>query len=654
MSNFKWMPLTGLELWQVNLAAAEKLRKFGFVVNCGEFGHGKYTKAQLGIYDVLQAKENPNILIISDSATVYSWYRKLVTGIGADFKIITGAADPLVYFNEQSAGLYIISSEALFKENVLKTKLGRRFVWDLVVIDEEMNSDVPDYKKYRENFQWTADRLMINAPFPARTEDDKNELCELIKAVLDNSELSANVDRISFDASSARMNEGSPVMRYFDKSVYTGDAKRNISFVDYGFSDETMQNLRRRVDLRSGLPTYLYGGNVFEGFDCEKYEKEKKIYLKPFYTRSDVEDLRAFDKKLDAMLKLCGEILDDAHNRMMIYVCDKNTMDYLGKALACLYGADVHIAREELNRNDEIKRKLSVESEVPLPRIVIGTDSLGTSGDDIEGITHIVNYELPMAPVLLERRMTRHGGDETKRKFMIFRDSNKLFDSCMLDKVLYLQLETAFCGELPARNILLDIPEKAECVNGLISDLKYTRDYAKQVDNCLDLIKKVKCEYTIPATGKITNSKQLAEFASAMLAHIYKLLGLSDKSTEDDITTAIGGLDGLCAVNGGKLETAPDRENMAKSFEDDSFTNLPFASEAVLGLAEAKSAIDELHNAEKSENFHLKIKQEISELEDGIQYPVLFGIWKYRAKESDVNRSDRSFKDYIKIYNDGI
>ncbi len=654
MSNFKWMPLACLNLSAANLAAAEKLRSFGFVVNCGEFGQEKYTKASLGIYDVLAAKENANILIVSDTATVYSWYRVLVTGIGADFKIVTGAADPLVYFNEHSAGLYIVSSETLFKENVLKTKLGRRFVWDLVIIDEEMNADVPDYKKYRDNFVWTADRLMINAPFPARTEDDRNELCELIKAVLDNSELSANAEKVTFGVSAARMNDGLPVMRYFDKSVYTGDAKRNVTFVDYGFSDETMQNLRRRVDLRSGLPTYLYGGNVFEGFDCEKYEREKKIYLKPFYGRSDVEDLRAFDKKLDAMLKVCGEIMDDPQSRMMIYVCDKNTMDYLSKALTCLYGADVHVAREELNKNDEIKRKLSVDGVVPLPRIVIGTDSLGTSGDDIENITHIINYELPMTPVLLERRMTRHGGDESKRKFMIFRDSNKLFDSCMLDKVLFLQLETAFCGELPARNILLDIPEKAESVNGLIADLKYTRDYAKQVDNCLDLIKKVKCEYTIPMTGKITNSKQLAEFASAMLARLYKLLGLSEKSTSDDISTAMGALDGLCVINDGKLETAPDRESMAKSFEDDSYTNLPFASEAVIGLAEAKSAIDELHNAEKSENFHLKIKQEISELEDGIQYPVLFGIWKYRAKESDVNRSDRSFKDYIKIYNDGI
>ncbi|MDE5808554.1 MAG: 16S rRNA (cytidine(1402)-2'-O)-methyltransferase, partial [Muribaculaceae bacterium] len=39
--------------------------------------------------------------------------------------------------------------------------------------------------------------------------------------------------------------------------------------------------------------------------------------------------------------------------------------------------------------------------------------------------------------------------------------------------------------------------------------------------------------------------------------------------------------------------------------------------------------------------------REISKLHDCIQYSVLYGIWKYRAKEQD---SDRSFRDYIKIY----
>ena len=652
MSNFKWMPLACLNLSAANLAAAEKLRRFGFAVNCSEFGSDKYTKASLGIYDVLAKKENPNILIISNSSGIYNWYRVMVTGIGTDFKIITGASDPLVYFNEESASLYLISSETLFSDNILKKKLNKNFLWDLIIIDEEMNVNVPDYKKYRENISWTAERLLINTPFPAKADSDKSELTELVKSVLNDNELAAGADSIEFNEFSARMNEESVVMRYFDPAVYSGSSARSISFVEYGFDDETISNLRRRVNLKSGLPVYPYGGNVFEGFDCEKFEKEKKIYVKPFFARSDVEDLRAFDKKLDALLNVCGDVLNDPESRIMIYCCDKETLNYIHKVLSCLYGTEVCVAREELIRNDEIVRTLSVNNTANLPRIVIGMDDLGTVGDGIEHITCIVNYELPLSPVLLERRMTRHGiADEAGRKFIIFRDTNKMFDSCVLDKVLYLQLDNAFCGELPARNILLDIPEKASCVNALIADLKYTRDFAKQVDNCLDLIKKVKCEYTIPESEHISNNKQLVEFAEQMLARMYKLLGLAEQSSESDIAGVMEQLGGLCVIDNGKLTQAPGREQMAASFSDDGYTNLPFAMEAVKGLADAKAEINEYH---KSEDFHLKIKQEISELENCIQYPVLYGIWKYRAKERDSDRSDRSFKDYIKIYNDGI
>ena len=653
MSNFKWMPLACLNLSGANLAAAEKLRRFGFVINCSEFGSDKYTKASLGIYDVLAKKENPNILIISNNSGVYSWYRVMVTGIGTDFKIITGAENPLVYFNEDSAGLYLISSETLFADNVLKKRLKGGFTWDLVIIDEEMNVNVPDYKKYTENIPWKAERLMINTPFPSKSDKDTAELIGLVKAVLNDSEQASNADKIAFDASAARMNEDSVVMRYFDEAVYSGGSPRDIAFVEYSFDDETVSNLRRRVDLRSGLPVYRYGGNVFEGFDCEKFEKEKKIYVKPFFARSDVEDLRAFDKKLDALLKFCGDVMEDpdSDTRIMIYCCHKETLNYVHKALSCLYGAEVRIAREDLIRNDEIVRKLSVNGTANLPRIVIGMDDLGTVGDGIDSINCVLNYELPLSPVLLERRMTRHGSNEAGRSFIIFRDTNRMFDSCVLDKVLYTQLETAFCGDLPARNILMDIPERASCINALIADLKYTRDFAKQVDNCLDLIKKVKCEYAIPEAATVTNNKSLVDFAEHMLARMYKLLGISEKSSEEDIAGVMEQFGGLCVIDGGRLIAAPYREQMAASFNDDGYTNLPFAMEAVKGLADAKAEIDEYH---KGENFHLKIKEEISALENCIQYPVLYGIWKYRAKERESDRSDRSFKDYIKIYNDGI
>lgn len=648
MNNFRWMPLAGLDLSAANISAAEKLRRFGFAVNCGEFGSGKYTKSSVCICDILASKDDPNILISAPSNELYSWYKVLVTSVGADFKIITDSSNALLFFNKCGASLFIISREALFGDNVLKKKAPQDFLWDLMIIDEEQGLKVPDYSKYESNITWKSERLLINTPYPAKDPEDKKALASLIKSVLKDGSQAAAADDISFGIGSSRLNIESPVMRYFDLPVYKNEIRRNVEFVDYGFEEETLRNLRRRVDLRSGLPVYRYGGNVFEEFDCERFDKERRIYQKRFFSRSDVEDLRAFDKKLDSLLKYCEKVLGES-GRMMIYCCDKNTYEYLHKALSCIYGTDVHFARGGMFRPEDVTRSLMVTDTASQPKILIGMDDLGTVGEGFDDIDHIVNYELPLSPVLLERRMTRHGmKNESERRFVIFRDSNKLFDMRVLEKVLYPKLESGFCGELPTRNILLDIDLKGQFLSDLISDLKYVVNISKQEDDCLELIKRVKCEYPVPESDKITSAKQLADFAGGLLGRVLDLFDLNNESSAADIAASVNALDGLCVIDGGKLRKVTETKSMAESFESSVFTNEPFAAEAIPGLADAKAKIDELH---KDENFHLRIKEEITKLGDCIQYPVLYGIWKYRAKEQD---SDRSFRDYIKIYNDGL
>lgn len=648
MNNFRWMPLAGLDLSAANISAAEKLRRFGFAVNCGEFGAGKYTKASLCICDILASKENPNILISAPSSELYSWYKVLVTSLGVDFKIITDSSNALLFFNKCGASLFIISRDALFGDNVLKKKASKDFLWNLIVIDEEQNINVPEYSKYESNIIWKSERLLVNTPSPTKDIEDKQALSSLIKSVLKDSELAAAADEIGFGADSVRLNIESPVMRYFDLPVYKNEVRRNVEFVDYGFDEQVLQNLRRRVDLRSGLPVYRYGGNVFEQFDCEKFDNERRIYQKRFFSHSDVEDLRSFDKKLDSLLKLCDRTLAQS-GRMMIYCCEKNTYEYLHKALTCLYGTDVHFARGGMFRPEDVTRSLMATDSAAQPKILIGMDDLGTVGEGFDDIDCVVNYELPLSPVLLERRMTRHGmAKESKRKFVIFRDSNKIFDMCILEKILYPRIENGFCGELPARNILLDIGLKGQLLGELIADLKYIVNIAKQEDDCLELIKRVKCEYHVSESEKITSAKQLAEFAEKLLTHMLELFGLTKDSSAADIAAAADALDGLCVVDGGKLSKVSGTKSIAEGFESSAFANELFAAEAIPGLADAKTKIDELH---KDENFHLRIKEEITKLGDCIQYPVLYGIWKYRAKEQD---SDRSFRDYIKIYNDGL
>lgn len=648
-NSLKWIPLGGMDLSAANVAPAEKLRKFGFSIMANEFGSEKLTKAGLCIYDVLAEKESPNILLITSNTELYGWYRILMTGIGADFKIITGASNALVFFSQNCPNLFLMSSDALSKANGLKTKAPKGFEWDLIVIDEEQSAGAPDYAFYKEQLPWKAEKLLIVAPTPAKKAENKAALAELIKSVLIDPALAAEADNIEFAEDCAKLDVDVPVSRYFDARVYDGSIKRNIVFRDYEFEEEEKLNgLRRRIDLRSGLPVYKYGGNIYEDYDCETL---KSTYQKISYTRSDVEDLRAFDTKLDSFLKLLDEILGE-NKRAIVYCCEKDTIDYLRKAISCVHGSGiVKAAMGELFSNEDIIRKFRVDDSTTYPKVVLGVDSIGAVGDALDRVDYIINYELPTSAALLERRMTRHGAKkEAERKFVIFRDKNKQFDSVVLDKVLYGSIASAFPEGLPARNILLDIEDKGERIANVFDDLKYVVSYAGEVDSCFDLIKKFKGDYAAFGTEKISTAKHLAEFADKLLQRICTAFGVDKGASRDAIVSAINALDGLCVMKDGKLEkvSADKLSAMSASFRDEAWKKLSFADEAVNGVAEAKKHIDELHSGE---NFHLHVKNELAELTDCVQYSVLLGIWRYRVREQD---SVKSFREYIKIYNDGI
>lgn len=648
-NSVKWIPLGGMDLSAANLAPAEKLRKFGFSLVSCEFGSEKLTKAGLCIYDVLAEKENPNILLITSRRVLYGWYRILMTGIGADFKVVSGAANEIVFFSQDSSNLFLMPSDVLNGANGLRSKIPQDFVWDLVIIDDEQNTGVPDYAFWKEQLPWKTERLLLITQFPAKNDEDKAALSGLVKQLLSDEEQASCADGLDFTAAGMPLDYDDPVLRVSDKRIYNGEAKRSVSFVNYGFDEAFVGGLRRRIEIRSGLPNYKYGGNIFEEYDVEEY---KALYQKQVYTPSDVSELRSADKKLDEFLKLTDEVMSEENSRAIIYCCDRNTLEYLRKTLTAMYpgSGNVKAARGELISNRDILRKLNVDDRTKYPKLLLATDELGAVGDGLDRITHIINYELPVSPVLLERRMTRHGlKNESRRSFIIFRDSNKLFDSRMLDKVLFGGVADAYCGESPARNILLDIDIKSECLNNLISDLRYTESYSSEVDSCYDLIKKFKGEYEALGADKISNAKQLADFSGKLLAKVCEFFGVDKNASQEDIEAALAPLSGLCAVTAGVLTPVSGGElsEIAGSLDKDP-AEQPFGEEVIAGVAEAHKHIDELHSGS---NYHLMIKNDIQSLNDCIQYPVLYGVWRYRVREQD---SVRSFRDFIKIYNDGI
>lgn len=645
-NSVKWIPLEGMELTAADLAPAEKLRKFGFSLVCCSFGSGKLTKAGLCIYDVLAEKETPNILVVTSAREIYGWYRILMTGIGADFKVINGAANEIVFFTGDSSNLYLCPPAALDAANGLKTKVPADFQWDLIIVDDEQSLSAPDCRKLSERIPWKSERLLMFTQFPAQNGEERDALSEFVKSTLAEEANASCADGLDFTVNGVPLGYDTPLLLAGDKHICSGAL--NVETADYGFDDAFLAGLRRRSDIRTGLPSYKYGGNIFEDYDVEDM---KGLYQKSTYTPSDVAELRAVDKKLDCFLNLADKVASDENSRAMIYCCDRNTVDYLRKVLSAMYSESrVKTARSELFSNKDILRKLQVDDSTVYPKFVIAMDDIGAVGDGLDRITDVFSYELPDSAVLLERRVTRHGtAHEADRRFVFFRDSNKLFDSRMLGKVLYASLPNAFCGDIPARNVLLDIPAKGEYIAELVADLRYAESYASEVDSCYDLIKKVKADYELLGAGNLSNARHLAEFAGKLLAKVCRFYGIEKDSSPEEIAAAADKLSGLCQAADGALSAVPADmvEKISKSLDADPAAQ-PFGEEAITGLEQAKQRVNELHSGS---HYHLMIKNDIQSLNDCIQYPVLYNIWKYRVREQD---SVRSFRDFIRIYNDGM
>ena len=645
-NSVKWIPLEGMELTAADLAPAEKLRKFGFSLVCCSFGSGKLTKAGLCIYDVLAEKETPNILVVTSAREIYGWYRILMTGIGADFKVINGAANEIVFFTGDSSNLYLCPPAALDAANGLKTKVPADFQWDLIIVDDEQSLSAPDCRKLSERIPWKSERLLMFTQFPAQNGEERAALSEFVKSTLAEEANASCADSLDFTVNGVPLGYDTPLLLAGDKHICSGAL--NVETADYGFDDAFLAGLRRRSDIRTGLPSYKYGGNIFEDYDVEDM---KGLYQKSTYTPSDVAELRAVDKKLDCFLNLADKVASDENSRAMIYCCDRNTVDYLRKVLSAMYSESrVKTARSELFSNKDILRKLQVDDSTVYPKFVIAMDDISAVGDGLDRITDVFSYELPDSAVLLERRVTRHGtAHEADRRFVFFRDSNKLFDSRMLGKVLYASPPNAFCGDIPARNVLLDIPAKGEYIAELVADLRYAESYASEVDSCYDLIKKVKADYELLGAGNLSNARHLAEFAGKLLAKVCRFYGIEKDSSPEEIAAAADKLSGLCQAADGALSAVPADmvEKISKSLDADPAAQ-PFGEEAIAGLEQAKQRVNELHSGS---HYHLMIKNDIQSLNDCIQYPVLYNIWKYRVREQD---SVRSFRDFIRIYNDGM
>lgn len=655
----KWISYYGKDISAISCSFHEKLNKFGFCLVLDEYGADKSTKAQISILDTVLEKQTPNILLICPRHLMHSWYRSVVTSNGVDFKMISGSSKAITYFNENMPNTYIIAEEALASDNSLMQRFADAgLTWDLVIIDAGLSTSGIKCDLYTEHLRAKTEKLVILSPIPCGYMQSYDEIRGLVKSLLADESKAAAVDSISFDKKTICFDPDTPVMRYFDKSVYNGEVSRNVTMLEYEFSQDFISNSRRLIDIKTGLPLYAQGGNIFEEYGLEA----KKTYTKPSYNVADVQELRDVDKKLDCFLTKLDDVLKGSDNRAVVYCVTGSTILYLKKVISALYpniNGLLKIDRGDIfnTRYDNFTNETRDNA-----RIVLTVDKIGSINPQVKNFTHIFNYELPDSPVIFEQRAARHGGkNEQSREFIIFSDKNNLLDSRMLSKVLFGKIYKSIVAGLPGRNVLFDIPNAAQLITNGIRDLQYVCSYTGEVSNCHDVITQFKADYNISPSIDISTAVKTHEYTKLKLDKIYRAFGIENRIKENTTTDekvlkpmikeALERFSGsllyldeqqhIVALGGEELEESLYSEQF-RAYKERCTTD-----DISSGIRAAQKMFENFI----TDNKNAELRLCVNELPNTVKMPVLLNSWRFLTDNFMIQET---FRQFMKKYNEGV
>lgn len=654
----KWISYYGKNVGTISCSFHEKMNKFGFCLVLDEYGSDIASKVQISILDTVLGKQTPNILLICPRHLMHGWYRSIVTENGVDFKMISGSSKAISYFNENMPNTYIIAEEALKADNPLLEKFAEAgLTWDLVIIDAQLSTSGINAESYTEHLKSKTEKLLVLSPIPCGYQKSYDDIRTLVKSLLADEEKAAAVDSINFDEKTICFNPDVPVMRYFDKSVYNGEVARNVILLEYEFPQDFIAGLRRLIDIKTGLPLYTHGGNIFEEYGIEA----KKIYTKPTYNIADVAELRSVDKKLDCFLNKLDEALSGAENKVVVYCVTGSTILYLKKVINALYpniSGLVKIDRGDIfnTRYDNFTGDVRDNA-----RIVLSVDNVGSVDTQTKTFTHIFNYELPDSPVVFEQRALRHGiNNEQSREFIVFCDKNKLFDSRMLSKVLFGKIYKSVVAGLPGRNVLFDLPNAAQLVTDAIRDLQYVCSYTGEVSSCHDLITQFRGDYNITPSIDISTAAKTHEYTKLKLDKIYRAFGIENRIKDDstDEKTLRGMIkeslerfkDSLIYLDEQQHIVALGGEELLSCLESEQYglyKQQCASSDISTGIKCAQSSFENFISEHKSAELRICVNQ----LPDTVKMPVLLNSWRYLTDNFMIQET---FRQFMKKYNEGV
>jgi superfamily II DNA/RNA helicase len=346
--------------------------------------------------------------------------------------------------------------------------------------------------------------------------------------------------------------------------------------------------------------------------------------------------LLAADAKLEAFLKEIVTLLSDSENRIVVYCTSQSTVNYVSKALWACNGGKKGICVYDSNSTDaEFVRAEFDGTGAEEPNIIVADDSAGSRFLGVEKITHIINYEYPESPLVLEQRLTRAGRKAVKNNnpaFYIFCDEDYKFDGRMLRKTVLSNFGSAFSA-VSDKSLLFDFENIEEHLIVLICELKFIAENAKS-----DIVESFRVEYNAP---EVKNVKDAAATAKKRLERLVGVFGLNDvlkQGAVNDEQLFMQISEKIQKLKGKKVSL--DAKGVLQA---DGASKPAGAKE----LPETKKAADYAKKLTgKKEDFE-QIKNEIAKLHDSQKLSVLISVWKYFKYELKI---PKSYKEFMKLY----
>lgn len=648
MNDLKWIACRDLDMNPYNLSVPEKLRNFGYALVFDEFGNGKTAKAQLCIHKLLAGESRPNILIICPESLTQSWYSTLISELGVDFKLVSGSDNTVSFYSKSISNLYIMSEEHLENAAVGGDSGGDGVVWDLMIIDSSLSVMGARWELYRSKCRNRTRELLIFAtsPFPY-DKDDTYLLKDTLKSLLYDASQREIVDNLEIDENIIEFNKDAPAMRYYNTSA-VGAGRRNVVILEYEIDKRLTAPNNRIVDLQTGSPVYIYGGNVFEEYNVDI----KHIYSRPYYSKDDIDALCAVDSKLKVFLGKLDSILKKPDSGTVIYFASKSALNYVTKVLNALYpDLSRYIKTQTGSAVDGafLKSYFSGQDSTDA-RVILATDAIGERYHALKKVTHVINYEYPDAPDELERRFFRSGMENSPpEEFVLFTDTGLMFDGRILCKVMMSGLYKCFKRNIPSRNVLFWVPGAEKYIAYVLLDLKFNAENSGGAG--LEYARKFRSDYNIADPEQVSNAAKAGERAKRTLTMLVGLLDIAD-SMEGEVkfeSLAKAAKESVEQIRDGYLYyDANMKPRLVKNENNINAISRHYAdNEFVTGLKSAEEALDAMI---KGVNYPF-IRNEIEELPDCLKTPVLYNIWKYCRVKRGIKKPLREF---MSMYNKGV